>query len=84
MLKRAWTILFVLVIPYFAIVFAFPLYDRVYPFVLQLPFLYFWIFLWLPLTSLCMYIGWRLDPLSDRNRMKCQGHGQQSIRKEDV
>lgn len=64
MKTRIWTILFGLVIPYLAIVAAFPFYNRAEPFILGLPFIYFWIFAWIPLTSLSMYIGFRLDPLN--------------------
>ncbi len=64
MKTRAWTILFGLVIPYLAIVGAFPFYNRAEPFILGFPFIYFWIFSWIPLTSLSMYIGFRLDPLN--------------------
>lgn len=70
MKKRFWTIFFVLIIPYTAIVAAFPFYNRVEPFVFGFPFLYFWLFSWFILTSICMYIGWLLDPLAARNRVK--------------
>jgi hypothetical protein len=64
MKTRIWTILFGLVIPYLAIVGAFPFYNRAEPFILGFPFIYFWVFSWIPLTSLSMYIGFRLDPLN--------------------
>lgn len=64
MKSRLWTIIFSLIIPYAAIVVAFPLYNRAEPFILGFPFIYFWIFAWIPLTSLSMYIGYRLDPLN--------------------
>lgn len=51
-----------IVFPFFAIVGLFPWYNRVYPMVLGFPFLYFWIFLWFPLTTVCLYIAWRGDP----------------------
>mgnify|MGYP003585220286 CR=1 FL=1 len=75
MKNRFWTIFFVLIVPYTAIIGAFPFYNRVEPFVLGFPFFYFWLFSWFILTSISMYIGWRLDPLSDANRAKA---GQQS------
>lgn len=65
---RFWTVIFVLVIPYIAIVALFPWYNRAEPFVFGIPFVYFWIFSWFFLTSLCMYIGWRIDPVSIRAR----------------
>jgi hypothetical protein len=30
-------------------------------------FNYFWIFAWLFLTSLCLFIGYRIDPYNDPN-----------------
>jgi hypothetical protein len=68
MKSRLWTVLFVLVIPYLAIVAAFPFYNRAEPFILGFPFVYFWIFAWIPLTSLSMYIGFRLDPANKEDQ----------------
>jgi uncharacterized membrane protein YhaH (DUF805 family) len=62
MSSRFWTWLFVLIIPFLAIVGAFPFYNRAEPFILGFPFLYFWIFLWIVLTPLSMFIGYKLDP----------------------
>lgn len=42
-------------IPFLAICFSVPLWDRVYPIVLGLPFNMFWLITWMPLTSLCMW-----------------------------
>lgn len=39
-----------------------PWYNRVTPYVLGFPFGYFWIFLWLFLTSGCLFIAYKLDP----------------------
>lgn len=62
MKSRFWVFIFNLFIPYLAIVVAFPFYNRAEPFVLGFPFIYFWLFSWIPLTSLCMYIGYKIDP----------------------
>jgi hypothetical protein len=64
MKSRFWAVFFVLVVPYLAIVAAFPLYNRAEPFILGFPFIYFWLFSWFFLTSLSMYIGWLLDPVN--------------------
>jgi hypothetical protein len=64
MKSRFWIFVIVLVIPYAAIVGAFPFYNRAEPFILGFPFLYFWLFSWIPLTSLCMFIAFRMDPLN--------------------
>ncbi len=47
-------------IPFLAICFSVPLWDRVYPLVLGLPFNMFWLIAWMPLTSLCMWGVYRL------------------------
>lgn len=44
-----------------AIVGLFPWYDRVHPCVLGFPFLYFWMFLWFPLTALCLLGAWLVE-----------------------
>ena len=47
-------------IPFIAVCFAVPLWDRVYPLVFGLPFNLFWLIAWIPLTSLCMWGVYRL------------------------
>lgn len=47
-------------IPFLAICFSVPLWDRVYPLVLGLPFNMFWLIAWTPLSSLCMWGVYRL------------------------
>jgi hypothetical protein len=47
-------------IPFLAICFSVPLWDRVYPLVLGLPFNMFWLISWIPLTSLCLWGLYRL------------------------
>lgn len=54
-------------IPMTAIVLAFPLYNRVEPQILGFPFVYFWVFIWLVLTSVCLMIGFRLDPYNTKD-----------------
>ncbi|MBU3161691.1 DUF3311 domain-containing protein [Clostridium frigoris] len=49
-------------IPFFGLVVLFPLYNRIYPVIMGFPFMYFWIFSWLFLTSLCLYIAFKIDP----------------------
>lgn len=62
MKSRFWIVVLALVIPYVAIIGAFPFFNRAEPFILGLPFIYFWLFSWLPLTSLCMFIAYKMDP----------------------
>ena len=46
--------------PFLAICFSVPLWDRLYPLVLGLPFNLFWLIAWMPLTSICMWGVYRL------------------------
>jgi hypothetical protein len=48
-------------IPFVAVCFSVPLWDRVYPMVLGLPFNFFWLISWLLLTPLCMWAAYRLE-----------------------
>ncbi len=48
-------------IPFIAICFSVPLWDRIDPCVLGLPFNIFWLLLWLYLTPLCMYGAYRRE-----------------------
>jgi hypothetical protein len=45
--------------------FTVPLWDRIYPIVLGLPFNLFWLTLWIVLTPLCMWGAYRIE--SPRN-----------------
>lgn len=65
MKSRIPTILIGFCIPMAAIFLAFPFYNRIEPFVLGFSFNYFWIFAWLFLTSLCLFIAYKLDPYND-------------------
>ncbi len=48
-------------IPFAASCFSVPLWDRVYPMVLGLPFNFFWLISWLLLTPLCMWGAYWLE-----------------------
>ena len=48
-------------IPFCGMCFSVPLWDRVYPRVLGLPFNLFWILAWLALTPVLMAIVYRLE-----------------------
>jgi hypothetical protein len=48
-------------IPFLAMCISVPLWDRIYPFVLGLPFNIFWIVLWILLTPLCMFFAYRIE-----------------------
>ncbi|MEG1584516.1 MAG: DUF3311 domain-containing protein [Anaerovorax sp.] len=63
--SRIPTVIIAFCLPMLAIFACFPLYNRIEPFVFGFSFNYFWIFAWLFLTSLCLYIGFKLDPYND-------------------
>ena len=42
-------------IPFLGICLSVPLWDRIHPMILGLPFNLFWLILWIPLTTLCMW-----------------------------
>jgi len=48
-------------VPFIAICFSVPLWDRIYPTVFGLPFNFFWLISWLFLTPVCMWAAYRLD-----------------------
>jgi Protein of unknown function (DUF3311) len=55
----------VALIPFCAMCFSVSAWDRVYPMVLGLPFNFFWLLSWIVLTSVCMWIVYRIE--SERN-----------------
>jgi len=48
-------------IPFAAACFSVPLWDRVHPMVLGLPFNFFWLISWILLTPVCMWGAYRLE-----------------------
>jgi Protein of unknown function (DUF3311) len=48
-------------IPFLAICFSVPAWDRIYPMILGLPFNFFWLLSWIVLTSVCMWGVYRLE-----------------------
>ena len=55
-------------IPFLAMCFSIPLWDRVYPFVFGLPFSIFWIVAWIIITPLFMSVAYRIE--KERNTAK--------------
>ena len=70
MQSRFLTVLFCLIIPFVLVVGCFGFYNRVEPRIFGFPFIYAWIFGCFLAVSGSMYIGWLLDPASDRNLRK--------------
>jgi uncharacterized iron-regulated membrane protein len=66
--NTVWSFLLAAV-PFLAVCVSVPLWDRVYPLVLGLPFNLAWLIAWIPLTSICMtgvYKFWkRRENVSD-------------------
>jgi hypothetical protein len=52
-------------IPFVATCLSVPLWDRIHPMILGLPFNLFWLILWIPLTTLCMWIIYKRDRHSE-------------------
>jgi len=48
-------------VPFLAVCFSVPLWDRVYPIVFGLPFNLFWLMSWIPLTSACLWGAYRMQ-----------------------
>ncbi|RHW33435.1 DUF3311 domain-containing protein [Lysinibacillus yapensis] len=53
---------FLLIIPFIGMCLLLPWANRIEVFVFGLPFLLFWIALWMLLSSLILYIVYKLDP----------------------
>jgi hypothetical protein len=48
-------------VPFVAMCFTVPLWDRIHPMVWGLPFNLFWLMLWVGLTSLCIWGAYRIE-----------------------
>ena len=48
-------------VPFITLVFALPLLNRIHPVILGLPFLLFWILVWVMLTPLVLYAAYRVE-----------------------
>jgi hypothetical protein len=63
--KPSFWAIAVALIPFCAMCFSVPLWDRIYPMVLGIPFNFFWLLAWIVLTSVCLWIIHRIE--SERN-----------------
>ena len=59
-------------IPFVGMCFSVPLWDRVHPLVIGLPFNLFWLICWIVLTTLCLWAAYRVESA----RLKHDGGGQ--------
>ncbi len=68
--SRVPTFLLVVGVPFTMLVLCFGFYNRIEPMIFGFPFLYAWMFACLGISSISMYVGWRLDPKSEVNLRK--------------
>jgi hypothetical protein len=61
MRKPSLRALFFGLIPFVGMCFSVPLWDRVRPLVLGLPFNLFWLIVWIGLSSLCVWAAYRIE-----------------------
>lgn len=74
MKKPSSPALFLAMVPYLALCFSVPAWDRVYPMIFGLPFNFAWVLAWTLLTPACMWGAYRVESSraaktsNDRNR----------------
>lgn len=61
MRKPSFAAILLGLIPFVAMCFSVALWDRVYPMVFGIPFNLFWLILWMGLSSVCLWIAYRLE-----------------------
>ena len=61
-------------IPFVAMCFSVSLWDRIDPIILGLPFNLFWLIAWIVLSTLCMWVAYRVEIAKneDKKRMESQ------------
>jgi Protein of unknown function (DUF3311) len=52
-------------IPFLTMCFCVPLWDRIHPMLLGLPFNMLWLIVWIVLSSLCMWCAYRVETARD-------------------
>ncbi len=48
-------------VPFAAMCFSVPLWDRIYPMLFGIPFNLFWLISWIVLTTICMWAAYRIE-----------------------
>ncbi|MFD0826390.1 DUF3311 domain-containing protein [Neobacillus sp. M.A.Huq-85] len=51
-------------LPFIGILVLMPFVNTVKPYVLGLPFVFFWMVMWVVLTSIILWIVYRIDPIN--------------------
>jgi len=52
-------------LPFLTMCFSVPLWDRIHPMLLGLPFNMLWLIVWIVLSSLCMWCAYRVETARD-------------------
>jgi len=64
----SWRSLAVAAVPFAGACLSVPLWDRVNPLVLGMPFNLVWLMAWVPLTSGCLALAYRIESARDAKR----------------
>jgi hypothetical protein len=59
--RPSWGALLVALVPFGAMCFSVPLWDRLDPMVMGMPFNMFWLLAWIVLTSVCLWVAYRIE-----------------------
>jgi hypothetical protein len=62
-------------LPFVAMCFTIPWWDRLRPLVFGLPFNLFWLLSWIVLTSVCMRTAYRVEVRRERARARTSSEG---------
>ena len=62
--SKYWSVVLA-IIPFLGMCFSVPLWDRLYPLVIGIPFNMAWLIAWIPLTSLCLWGVYHLRTASE-------------------
>jgi hypothetical protein len=52
-------------IPFVAMCFSVALWDRVDPMIFGIPFNFAWLIIWIPLSSVCMWVAYKVESARD-------------------
>ena len=66
--KPSFPALLLALIPFAAMCFSVPLWDRIDPMILGLPFNMAWLLCWIVLTPCCMWGAYRVESARDKKR----------------
>jgi len=59
-----------LIIPFIGMCVLLPAANRIEPYILGVPFLLFWIVLWMILSSVILYIVYKIDPANEGSEVE--------------